>query len=169
MGHPEIKWSIVSSCCLHNRHLLSISSFKIVFLNNNNNNNNNNHCEETLKPRKSVHGPGVYTGTDKSLARPGRKQTNVSVRMALISFDALPCRKNNLMTAHVSMLLKSRASLTCFRTCFLPVRAKDLSAPRVYSSSIGTAAHCGLCPVEQCPSIFSYLPPSLSIFSLPTH
>jgi len=35
------------------------------------------------------------------------------------------------------------------------------------SSSIGTTAHCGLWPVEQCPSIFSYLPPTLSIFSLP--
>jgi len=34
----------------------------------------------------------------------------------------------NLMTARVSMLFKSRASLTCFRTYFLPVRAKDLSA-----------------------------------------
>ena len=32
---------------------------------------------------------------------------------------------------------------------------------------IGTTAHCGLWPVEQCPSIFSYLPPTLSIFSLP--
>ena len=32
------------------------------------------------------------------------------------------------MTARVSMLLKSRASLTCFRACFLPGRAKDLSA-----------------------------------------
>ena len=28
------------------------------------------------------------------------------------------------------MLLKSRESLTCFRACFLPDRAKDLSAPR---------------------------------------
>jgi len=28
------------------------------------------------------------------------------------------------------MLLKSRTSLTCFRACFLPGRAKDLSAPR---------------------------------------
>ena len=47
-------------------------------------------------------------------------------------FSALPCRgKKNLMTARVSMLLKSRASLTCFRTCFLPGRAKDLSAPPV--------------------------------------
>jgi len=37
-------------------------------------------------------------------------------------------RKKKLMTARVSMLLKSRASLTCFRVCFLPGRAKDLSA-----------------------------------------
>ena len=37
----------------------------------------------------------------------------------------------------------------------------------VYSSSIGTTAHCGLWPVQQCPSIFAYLPPTLSIFSLP--
>ena len=36
-----------------------------------------------------------------------------------------------------------------------------------YSSSIGTTANCGLWSVEQCPSIFSYPPPTLSIFSLP--
>ena len=35
------------------------------------------------------------------------------------------------------------------------------------SSSIGTTAHCELWPVEQCSSIFSYLPPTLSILSLP--
>jgi len=34
------------------------------------------------------------------------------------------------MTARVSMLLKSRASVTCFRACFFPGRAKNLSAPR---------------------------------------
>ena len=34
-------------------------------------------------------------------------------------------------------------------------------------SSIGTTAHCGLWPVKKCPSIFSYMPPTLSIFSLP--
>jgi len=74
----------------------------------------------------------MYRGADKFLARPGRKQAKVSVRMAWVSFGALPCReKKNLMTARVSMLLKSRASLTCFRACFLPGRAKDLSAPRV--------------------------------------
>jgi len=32
------------------------------------------------------------------------------------------------MTAGVSMLLKSRTSLTCYRVGFLPGRAKDLSA-----------------------------------------
>ena len=79
----------------------------------------------------------------KSLARPGRKQANVSVRMTSISFGALPCRgKKNLMTARVSMLLKSRASLTCFRACFRPGRANDLSAPRQvrkkYSTKIST-------------------------------
>jgi len=33
-----------------------------------------------------------YRGADKSLDRPGRKQDNVSVRMAWICFGALPCR-----------------------------------------------------------------------------
>ena len=51
--------------------------------------------------------------------------------MAWISFGALPYRKKeNLMTARVSLLLKSHASLTFFRAYFLPGRAKDLSAPR---------------------------------------
>ena len=71
-----------------------------------------------------------YRGADKSLALPWRKQANVFVRMTWISFGALTYRKKNLMTARVSMLLKSRAPLTCFRACFLPVRAKDLSALR---------------------------------------
>ena len=38
-------------------------------------------------------------------------------------------KKKTLMTARVSMLLKSRVPLTCFRACFLPGRATDLSAP----------------------------------------
>ena len=37
-----------------------------------------------------------YRGADKSLAQPGRKQANVSVRMAWISFSTLPCRKKKL-------------------------------------------------------------------------
>jgi len=66
----------------------------------------------------------IFRGADKSLARPGRKQANVSVRMA-------GKKKKNLTTARVSMLLKSRASLTFFRACFLPGWAKDLSAPDI--------------------------------------
>ena len=38
------------------------------------------------------------------------------------------------MTARVSMLLKSRASLIYFRACFLPGRAKDLSAPGTFNN-----------------------------------
>ena len=46
-------------------------------------------------------------------------------------FPSAPCLAGKtLMTARVSMLLKSRASLTCFQAYFLPGRAKDLSAPR---------------------------------------
>jgi len=74
-----------------------------------------------------------YRDADKSLARPGRIQAKVSVRMAWISFGALLFGEKNLMTTRVSMLLKSRASLTCFRACFLPGRAKDLSASRCSS------------------------------------
>ena len=32
----------------------------------------------------------MYSGADKSLVLPGRKQANVSVRMACISFGVLP-------------------------------------------------------------------------------
>jgi len=46
------------------------------------------------------------------------------------SASCLAEKKKNLILAHVSMLLKSRASLPCFRSCFLPGRAKDLSASR---------------------------------------
>ena len=45
-----------------------------------------------------------------TVAYDGACSPNVSVRMAWISFGALPCRKKNFMTARVSMLLKSRAS-----------------------------------------------------------
>ena len=69
----------------------------------------------------------IYRGADKSVAQPGRKQTNISVRIVWISFSTLPCRKKkNLMTARVLMVLKSCSSLTCFWACFLPGWAKDL-------------------------------------------
>ena len=49
-------------------------------------------------------------------------------------FPSAPCLAGgrgggNLVTVRVSMLLKSRASLTCIRACFLPGRVKNLSAP----------------------------------------
>ena len=44
----------------------------------------------------------------------------------------LALQERNLMTARISILLKSRASLTCFRCCFLPGRSKDFSAPRYF-------------------------------------
>jgi len=78
--------------------------------------------------------PELYRDADKSSARPGRKQANVSVTMPCISFGALPLwlgGGGDLMAARVSLLLKSRPSLTCFWDCFLPGRAKDLSAPWV--------------------------------------
>jgi len=37
----------------------------------------------------------VYRCAGKSLARPGRKQVNISLRMAWISIGALPCKKKN--------------------------------------------------------------------------
>ena len=66
---------------------------------------------------------------DKSLARQeGKKLMFLSEWR---EFPSAPCLAGGggFMTARVSMLLKSRASLTCFRACFLPGRAKDLSAP----------------------------------------
>jgi len=43
---------------------------------------------------------------------------------------------------------------------------KHASSSSSSSSSIGATAHCGLWSVEQCPSVFSYLPTTLFIFSL---
>ena len=76
----------------------------------------------------------MYKGADKSLALPGRKQANVLSEWR--EFPLAPCLAGkNLMTARVSMLLKSYASMTCLRAFFLPGRAKDLSAPRVSTCS----------------------------------
>jgi len=56
-----------------------------------------------------------------------------------LEFPSAPCLaggggKN--LTARVAMLLKLRASLTCLRACFLPGRAKDLSAPSTYQTFV---------------------------------
>jgi len=58
-------------------------------------------------------------------------------------FPSAPFLTGNkiLMTARVSMLLKSRMSLTCSRAYFLPGRAKDLSASRYNAQSIFSWSH----------------------------
>jgi len=65
----------------------------------------------------------TYRGADKSLAPPGRKQANVCQNGVNFLRRLALQETKNLMTACVSMLLKSRASPTCFRACFLPGRA----------------------------------------------
>ena len=71
-----------------------------------------------------------YRGADKSLARPGRKQARKHVRDARYF--------NNIETRAVIMFLfflqgkapkEIHAILTETLACFLPGRAKDLSAP----------------------------------------
>jgi len=83
-------------------------------------------CERAVSHRNS------YRGADKSLARPGRKQANVSFRMAWISFGVLPCRKKKKElddSSRLDVVEIARVS-DMLRACFLPGRAKDLSAPR---------------------------------------
>ena len=81
----------------------------------------------------------MYRGADKSLARPGSRQANVSVRVAWISFGALPCRgKENLMTDRVSILLKSCVSPDMFPSLFHSFRAKDLSATQYSLQAVWT-------------------------------
>jgi len=126
LAGKETWWQLASQCCW-NRARPWRASEQVSFLVGLNYRRRGNVFELFCLVRKHTH---THRGADKSLSRPGMKQAKVSVRMAWISFCALPCRKRNLITARVSMLLKSRASLTCFRACFLPGRVKDLSAPR---------------------------------------
>ena len=73
----------------------------------------------------------LYRGADKSLERPGRKQAPKHVRdardfndietQAVIKFPPSPLQGKAPKEIH--------ASLTEIWACFLPGRAKDLSAP----------------------------------------
>ena len=79
----------------------------------------------------SLHPQVLYRGTDKSLARPGRKQTNVSVRMAWISFGALPCKKKKKTWQLASRCCWNRArSWDASELVSFLVGVKDLSAPQ---------------------------------------
>jgi len=72
-------------------------------------------------------------GTDKSLARPGRKQTRKHVRDAR-DFNNIETRaliKSFLLQGKVPKEI--HAILTETLACFLPGRTKDLSAPLVRS------------------------------------
>jgi len=88
--------------------------------------------------------------------------------MAWISFGALPYRKKkNLMTARVSTL-KSRTFLTCFRACFLPGRAKNLSAPQ-YKARHWTRSWDGSVHILVSPQPTSYRQDCISVLSSSTN
>ena len=73
-----------------------------------------------------------YRGTDNSLARPGRKEAIVSVRMAWISFGALPCKEKKKLDDSSRLDVVEIARVTdMIPSLFLPGLAKDLSALRV--------------------------------------
>ena len=72
----------------------------------------------------------MYRGADKSLARPGRKQANVTARIAGISFGTLPCRGGTWWQP-MSRCWNRAPPWHAFWACFPPPgRAKDLSALR---------------------------------------
>jgi len=63
---------------------------------------------------------------------PDQKGNKLMFLSELHEFPSAPCLAGKKKLDESSIMLKSRASLTCFRACFLPGRAKDLSAPRYY-------------------------------------
>ena len=93
--------------------------------------------DETISVTKRKKEDTITTAAYKFVLispKPDQEGNTLMFLSELREFPSAPClagkEKKNLMTARVSMLLKSRASLTCFRACFLPGRAMDLSAPR---------------------------------------
>jgi len=82
------------------------------------------------KVGKSRH-QGIYRCADKSLARPGRKQTREHVRISTTS-------RRELLSSFFFVQGKAPKEIHAIPTetlpCFLPRRAKDLSAPIVNHS-----------------------------------
>ena len=73
----------------------------------------------------------VYRGADKSLARPGRKQTRKHVRDAR-DFNNIETRaviKFLFLFLQGKVTKEIHVILTETLACFLPGRAKDVSAP----------------------------------------
>ena len=91
-------------------------------------------CVEYLKPR------GSYRGADNSFPRPRRKQVRKHVR------DARDF--NNIWTHIKVFFLQGKASkeihaiLTETLACFIPGRAKDLSAPCIFHCQVGKMLYC---------------------------
>ena len=95
----------------------------------------------------SVHLPrhtgfkSFYRGADKSLARPGRKQAQKHVR------DARDFNKRETPAVIKFLFLQGKAPqeihafLTETLACFIPGRAKDLSAPLYYALSSSSCRH----------------------------
>jgi len=73
----------------------------------------------------------LYRGADKSLALPGRKQAWKHVRDAR-DFNNIETRAVIKFFLRDKALKEIRVILTEKLAGFLPDRAKDLSAPRVY-------------------------------------
>ena len=72
---------------------------------------------------------GQYRGADKSLARPGKKQAQKHVR-DVCDFDNIEMQAViKLFVLQGKALKEIHAILTETLACFLPGRAKDLSAP----------------------------------------
>jgi len=70
----------------------------------------------------------MYRGADKSLARPGRKQARKHVRDAR-DFNNIKKRPVNFFFLQGKAPKEIHSILTETLVCFLPSRAKDLSAP----------------------------------------
>ena len=71
----------------------------------------------------------LHRGAGKSSARPGRKQANVSVRMAWISFGPLPCRKKKPWCCWNHACPWNASELVSF-----PVGLRTLQHPGTYKS-----------------------------------
>ena len=72
-------------------------------------------------------------GADTSLARPGRKQARKHVRDAR-DFNNIETRAVKFFFLQGKAPKETHAILTETLACFLPVRAKELSAPLYYQS-----------------------------------
>jgi len=70
----------------------------------------------------------IYRGADKSLALPGMKQARKHVRDAR-DFNNIETRTIKFLCRESKAQKEIHAILTETLACFLPGRAKDLSAP----------------------------------------